>query len=57
MARRKLAEELELRRFKASSDALRSRQSALLAEKTGLDRVAQLQVRRGSAAARSAAAA
>jgi hypothetical protein len=30
VARRKLAEELELRRFKASSDALRSRASALL---------------------------
>ena len=47
-SRRKLAEELELRRFKASSDALRSRQSALLTEKTGLDRVMQLQVRRGA---------
>lgn len=44
-ARRALAEELELRRFKAGSDALRARTSALLTEKTGLDRVAQLQVR------------
>ena len=44
-ARRKLAEDLELKRFKAGSDALRSRTSALITEKTGLDRVAQLQVR------------
>ena len=56
VARRKLAEELELRRFKASSDALRSRASALLTEKTGLDRVAQLQVRAGATAAPVASA-
>ena len=45
--RRALAEELELRRFKASSDALREHESKRLTEKTGLDRVAQLQVRQG----------
>jgi hypothetical protein len=43
-ARRKaLAEELEQKRFRQQSDVLRSRASAITAERTALDRLSQLQ--------------
>jgi len=41
--RRKLAEELENQRFRQSSDILRARASAIINEKTALDRILQLQ--------------
>jgi hypothetical protein len=41
--RRRLAEELENKRFRLSSDVLRARASAITAERTAFDRLAQLQ--------------
>lgn len=41
--RKKLAEELEAKRFRLGSDVLRARASAITAERTALDRLSQLQ--------------
>lgn len=52
--RRALAAELEDRRFRESSDALRTRDSAVLGERVALDRLGQLAEKRAAAAAAAA---